>query len=366
MAIDFLLKSPTYAQQTTEGVRRRRAVIVRWLTNDYQLPRGQTRALMNALEREGLRGISEAHIRWDAAVYRTAYRYLTGDDDARARVNARLAKKTDTEVSGLRFLLRDGITKWADLERRRHTQPPRSAGATSAPTPATADASPSTPAASIPGAMADLAVPFPEGPHFAIPRDELERLNAAAIALEERVISLLRENLRLDRIVRQKDATIADLQRRLDEIKVARLGDLGGEFPGVSRLLTIGDEVEAATRQMAEERELVNALPATSRAHSDLPVTYTDAFLNAVHDLSQEDRADVIKALGWLTTKSPSYPSLGTNKPEAVLRGSPKGCFVSRAGRELRFSWKVSVCDDRKELAVYALYRRGDLPYSER
>ena len=114
MALDFLIKSPTYVKNTPKDILRRRATVCRYLNKNYRVTRNKNRQIFRQiqkdLKREGLQ-ISESTYRRDKQVYRGLFQYLNSiDKDERQDIRK---KRSLNKI--VKYLIRDAIFGWENI-----------------------------------------------------------------------------------------------------------------------------------------------------------------------------------------------------------------------------------------------------------
>ena len=309
MAIDFLKELGAYAEMVPLRIRRRREIVVPWLGGDYKFPKNQAeRALNDVRAQIGRRTISLSVIQADGEVYRAAFRYLH-DAAARDELHWACESEPDAEyLAGVRALVVEGIETWEDFNTRF----------------------PKSPASSTPSKTRDL-------------EKTLERLQCQVTDLVAGTAHL-REELRITKEV-------------LNERHGERLREIAEREPKGSRVRAIVAELEAGiTIAKKEMLSLATRLPKDYRWESGRgSFVYAESFLRAAVGFTADEQRQLVNAIEQLAFNR-LYPSLQSQRSKQELPHTPSRSMMSRASREIRFSWK----QECSTVTFYWVWRRGD------
>ena len=351
MAKDFLVLSRRYRERTNVEVLKRRAFVAGFLKDNYKLSKNRgPKAVVKAAKEAGLRTATEPTIGLDAALYRTAFRYLNGDEKERAALQGQIEKKLNN-TTALRDLLADGITSWADVERLLAAEEAKAVK----PEPAkTAPAKESTVAETDLAGRASVAL--------GRVTDALQAFTGIvqeALADRERLAAENRRLLEDNLLIRGR---MKEMDLRLKERAVRDMEELSD----LVRDPALMNAVQAAKAKLKVETAGVpESLPKVARSEGGKPIEYRRPFLEFFHQLPKGERRQTAKALHMLAEHGHGYPALESKKLHHTLPGTPTGSWWSRASREIRFTWDR----DRRtgNITILDLVKKGDtrLGYSE-
>ena len=350
MAKDFLVLSRRYRERTNVEVLKRRAFVAGFLKDNYKLSKNRgPKAVVKAAKEAGLRTATEPTIGLDAALYRTAFRYLTGDEKERATLQSQIEKKLNN-TTALKDLLADSITSWTDVERLLAED-----AKAAKPEPAkTAPAKESTVAETDLAGRASVAL--------GRVTDALQSFTGIvqeALADRERLAAENRRLLEDNLLIRDR---MKEMDLRLKERAVRDMEELSD----LVRDPALMNAVQAAKAKLKVETTGVpESLPKVARSEGGKPIEYRRPFLEFFHQLPKGERRQTTKALHMLAEHGHGYPALESKRSHRSTPATPTGSWWSRASREMRFTWDR----DRKSgnMVVFDLVRRSDtrLGYSE-
>jgi hypothetical protein len=342
-AINFLEYSRSYRRDTSPEIRQRREIIVTFLTDEYKIPRNKVSAILSRLRSHGYPGMKQHSVMSDVATIRTAYLFLTGNEETRRKIEEQVRRKIPT-ARGAYLLREDGIARWDEILKLAEEQPIAGAGGAGEPV-ATAN--------DVIGEHAeDLLV---------LGHDDLLRVREALRKVLGDYEAVATENSQLKDELEKLRLRHAALEKTHDAMKQARLAEIATLYPEFPALFKLAEHIGEHERKKNGTTE-PPPLPQTSPAHQNVPMTYHSHFIAKFDKSTRDEREQVVKALTLLTTQGASHNSLDTEPFIGKLPHVPQGCVVSRGSRELRIVWKKLPAS----IEVFALARHQDLYRSER
>jgi hypothetical protein len=117
-AVDFLVASQSYIDQTDPDTIFRRNLLVQFLTPDYELLPEKQDEVLKYYEQNGVKA-SGGELISDAEVFRAAFLYLTSKQAAKEKFDSLLGKSSDPKYEALKCLIHDGYKKWGSLRTVR-------------------------------------------------------------------------------------------------------------------------------------------------------------------------------------------------------------------------------------------------------
>lgn len=350
MPLNILEASRTYRKETATALQKRREIVLTFLNEHYKVPRNRTPEILRKLRSNGFPQANPGNVQADVQVYRTAYLFLTGDEKTRKKIEDQLHKKLPL-TRGVHFLRDDCIDKWGDVIKVMGARGKEEHGvqATSPVMPVVA------PEEVLSEQVEDLLV---------LGHDDLSRVREALRKVLEDHHAVTTENATLKDELEKLGARHAALQREHEAVKYAKLSEIATLYPEFPALFKLAENIGEHERKRngATSTTETSQLPQTSPAHQNVPLHYHEYFVSAFEKSTPEERAQVVKALTFLTTQGASYSSLDTEPFLGKLTHVPRDCNVSRASRERRIVWKKL----NASIEVFALARHQDLYRSER
>ncbi len=355
MANEFLADIEEFRRHYLFG---RRTMVVGYLDNYYQIPRGMTEQIETKMRAAGM-DVTVNMVRTDASTYRNAYLFLTLDPPAAKKIELKL--KGRMGGYGIDVLVKLGIRRWKDLpseRKKRHAELKTKAVAVIAAAPAGVSAPPSPPSAprktleTWAELYADLTlrvgnlarcvalIPTIEARmktgHGAQAMSEIERLRAEVRDLELALDQSTGEVTRLQRDVERLTAELA----RTDSSNLLLIATRHPQYPN---LYAIAQTIATDLRQSGKaHEELLARLPGGfSWSQSDKgTMIYAKDFLTSCAALGETEQAQVIEGLGILSREGNANKLKSRRMKSDERIGSSVGrSMVSGLGKE-RFVWK--------------------------
>lgn len=354
MALNFLIKSPTYASKTKDEILKRRQAICQQLNDSYKAGKNKNekifKLITNELASEGAE-ITKNQYHGDKVIFRSVFLWLKERDESKKE---ELAKKSPQARGVIKYLQADNINFWSDLKL---------------------DEVPAVPPAEIAEEPVDpyLALKQKLAGHQAVGKvlssayqllADLDPLIAENENLKEELQGLLISQKDYEPFLQFVEEENAALEERLREAKdnmrhahSAALEEIATEHPEYPELFIIAQKLKQSPAQwQVQFNNLTAQLPQTFTWRNDTgSMVYGRHFLGRLAKLQQYEQDQVIKQVKNLSAEGPEYHSLETRKNEPRLPFSPAGCMSSRGSDVWRFSWKKN-----GGITIHALYRKSD------
>ena len=321
---NFLIVSNAYTQHTSENVLKRREILIKFLDLDYGIGRGVMRKVTREVERAGIKKYTEASLRNDIANYRVALRYLTGSGNERAKFEERI-KRSDPNTFALKFLLEDGFKDWEQVKVAYDEFA----------TQKTEDV-----------AVSEIKQCLPEEIKLA-----LSSIGTSVGKLFADNQQLLAENETLcERCLK--------LSAQLERVKLTHLEDLVLGFPQFPELFSTFQNIKKKIDKSRSPQVVLNGvLPEHGkRGERKFVIAYSNSFMREYQHLQPDEKSQIVKALGFIADGDVSSSSLQSHKLEKAMPDTPPGSYVSRAARDLRFTWR----EEGEAISICTIFRRGD------
>ncbi len=372
MAVYFLEKSPTYKQQTSPEIYRRREVVAQFMQDNYKVRKfadEETLQQVVAKLSEDKIEITKSTYQADKVLLRTAYLWLVATNETEKE---RLAGvNSPSAVVGLNCLRKDGILSWEQLG---YGSPKEEADAEEEEVVTVPVTPPRLKLADFQAGQNVLAT-FSElvsGLEDMLAENEALKCEVTRLTVEaEPLKNRAADDQRYIELVESELTTFENKVRELREaVRKAQssahadtLETIAEQHPEIPQLTIIVQKLREVRGRQDKTAELIVRLPTSFTWLNDKGVIeYRDQFLKALEGLRVEEQEQVVGQLVMLATQGPEYASLHTRKTAIRLPYSPPDCLVSRGADDLRFSWKKN-----GHITVYWLFRKGDsrVRYSE-
>jgi hypothetical protein len=115
-AVDFLVASQRYIEQTDPEIIWRRNLLVQFLTPSYELPAEKQDEVLECVRQNGVKSSLKTLV-FDVEVFKNAFLFLTGNTKAKDKFYILLNRSKNPKFDGLRCLLADGYIRWEDLPK---------------------------------------------------------------------------------------------------------------------------------------------------------------------------------------------------------------------------------------------------------
>lgn len=390
---DFLAHSPSYQKRCGgEGKRsclERRKLLLPFFGSGYSFFGREESARAKECYRAAGYQVKANSFYCDARVWTRAYQYLNSSGEEQARLaQEAMTRPNAADYLGVHCLVQDGIHTWDQILRleqeRQDKEKAEQALATDA-------------AGSRTSAWPDIAQRKEErryeiGQRFikeerraedppvdkpvAVPQEIMNRVNEAAGLLigafaevvelleqtRQEVAGLRQENDELQEQAISQSERIVRLERELAREDVQDLGKIADRYPHLPELLRLAERI----RQEAAGANKTDAADETGLSQESkfyrVPIEYSEKFLEAFGKLTDAKKGQAVKQINFLSLFGGSYNSLETGPAPPSAEESKEGAQVSRASRDLRFTWKKN----GDKLKVFGLYRHDELYPSER
>lgn len=342
-SLNFLEYLPGYVNSTRgETLAHRRDLLPR-LDENYNLHGRKARQLVFDEMKQTRPALTRDMFNRNVALYRNAYLYLHGSQEERARV-AGLAGKEEVEAEyvGVFYLIMEGIENWEDmLKRVKETKT---------------------------GGEEQPVVESAESVRpIALPEAVMAKINEAAGILTGAFSDLLTEveRLRLENqdqreLVSSLNGRVAYLETELAQKRAMTLQEIASLYPHVPELWRIAERVRLDLKKGNGADQLA-WLPKSAPAFNNIPVSHSPAFADRYAGLQPGEKKQVEKQVNFLAVHGGDYRSLDTKPAPSSAKESGVSALVSRASRDLRFTWK----NRGGELYLYGLYHHTELYPSE-
>ncbi|MDO8425090.1 MAG: hypothetical protein Q7T01_01075 [bacterium] len=357
MAEDFLAHSPTYAASVQRRVRERRQCVVEFLDVDYCIPRGEMQHILTAVRDLGYHDCTESTLRNDAAVYRTALRFLTTDGPDEYDTLVRRTDAGHPATVGIRCLVEDGIFEWEQLVALRSVE--------SAPAPAeTEHALAAVEAVPEPPPAPQPVVEPPPAP--AEPEPEPEAAPAIAAPEEHEAPAHIEQesNAPADADAQQPEeepepAVTEDAQS--DALQTEQI-----ELPVAESTPTPTIEVTAVPASPVASADTADPLPHIGAYHgSPVDIVYERRFRKAIAERLNGSHHQILWMVRHIARGETTIPwTLTRPVPQTPVarRRYPEDALQSRANK-LRIIWRYSTED--RAIHFLDIIPRSDQVYTD-
>lgn len=350
MAFDFLQLSRKY-RGSKPIILKRRSTVIKHLNNKYEAGRNRDKEVFEAvrkeLQSEGIETTISTY-NADKLVIRNAYVFLISPKEKQEEMLKRL--KSMPGARGVSCLLKDGIRTWEDVENILRPSEPK--------------------------ILEQEPQPEAKG------RPEISELQFHLEAITRIMETLLKEheestqenkNLRssnqsLEEQISSLNARISETRKMLERAHAERLETLLEHYPELRDVKEFTQKLnppkdELPTVPESKLEELRNSLPDKAPFKNRVgKIYYEKSFLQTLFNLPTQDAERVEKCVRLVVEHKENHPSLRTKKPYSGIPHTPPKSFMSRATDEIRFTWTKS----SENFIFYYIYRRGDVPQSER
>jgi hypothetical protein len=366
MAEYFLKHSPTYCQQTSQQIYRRREVVCKYLNDKYKSAKGNDdemyQAIVGELAPEGI-ALSKSGYQNDKSLIRATYVWLIASLEEK---QAFAAEKSGNLKTGINCFIKDGITTWEGwLVPEKLDEPVEAEQPVIEETAAIELQQPPSAKQEIFGMFADLAERVEA---LLLQNEELlaanDRLREEHQTLQRRAETAEAYNALQEEELERLERALVATKEALRKADTATLEEIAVRYADIPKFFeVISDMKQYKSKREQRIEKLLTQLPKTFSWLNDSGVIhYHQHFLDALIGLEKTEQERVMQQLLLFSTQGAEHASLHTRKPEMRLLNSPVGCLVSRAAGELRFTWKKN-----GTITVFWLFRKGDsrVGYSE-
>lgn len=333
MAHDFLRNvSETYNAKTRNTVLGRRTTIAIFLNEKYKLPRNSVETIIQKLKERGFDSVTRSMISVDVAIFRTAYLYLTGDDETQQKIKEQI-RNNRPNTFGIKHLFNDGITSWEKVQKRLikdNEQPEEKQESENLPLEQN----------SVSQAM------------YLIPMDWLEKINETLEVFSRQIDGLLEQNEDQLEKIRKQQEEIGTLKEKITELRAQPVTqeEVGKKLPHIA-------ESVAQTKPSPRKKNPLAGFPVAAIVNNKkVRIEYHGNFRDFFASLEKGEKKQVKKAMEFIEQGMIHYKSLDTKKITKTPPWAPNNCWVSKASRQLRIVWKT----EDGVLNVYSLLRHGN------